>query len=41
VGRPAVIWLAGEFQDQGTIGPTGTANPFEELANVRVNGIVV
>ncbi len=40
-GRPSVIWLAGDFQDRGTIGPTGSPSPFEELANVRVNGIVV
>jgi DNA-binding LacI/PurR family transcriptional regulator len=41
IGRPTVLWLAGEFHDRGTIAPTGSPSQFEEIANVRVDGIVV
>lgn len=40
-GRPTTLWLAGEFQDRGTIKPIGSAMPVEELANVRVGGMAV
>jgi len=40
-GRPAVLWLAGEFIDRSTIGPTGSTGSVEELANVRVGGVMV
>lgn len=40
-GRPTTLWLAAEFQDQGTIKPVGSAMPVEQLANVRVGGIAV
>jgi DNA-binding HxlR family transcriptional regulator len=41
VGRPTVLWLAGDFHDCGTIAPTGSPEQFDEIANVRVDGIVV
>jgi hypothetical protein len=41
-GRPAALWLAGAFHERGTLRPTSTsASQLEELANVRVDGIVV
>ena len=41
VGRPTVLWLAGEFHDHNTIAPTGSPSQFDEIANVRVDGMVV
>jgi hypothetical protein len=40
-GRPTVLWLAGEFHDRATIGPTGSLGSIEDLANVRVGGMLV
>jgi hypothetical protein len=40
-GRPAALWLAGEFIDRSTIGATGILGPIEQLANVRVGGMMV
>lgn len=40
-GRPTVLWLAGEFRDLGTIGATANPAAVEELANVRVGGMVL
>jgi DNA-binding LacI/PurR family transcriptional regulator len=40
-GRPAALWLAGEFQERGTLRPTGTPTHVDELTNVRVGGVVV
>ena len=40
-GRPAALWLTGVYQEQGTLGPTAGPEPLEELARVRVDGMMV
>ncbi|MDB5330088.1 MAG: hypothetical protein JWP03_1239 [Phycisphaerales bacterium] len=39
-GRPAVLWLAGEWHDSGTTGPTASP-PLEEPTGMRVGSLSV